>query len=126
MGIVKDWTRKDLAIYCISTKSNINKSNNDRIAIKRTSLGAANKKVLSTLCKTKISKVDEIVEHSCEVECDKRVQDFPEVPEGIANIDVSEENCRNPALCAEYTPFLYSYLRQMEHKLAIRKDFMQG
>lgn len=104
----------------------INNCNNDRIAIKRTSLGAANKKVLSTFCKTNISKVDEIVEHSSEVECDKRVQDFPEVPEGIANIDVSEENCRNPALCAEYTPFLYSYLRQMEHKLAIRKDFMQG
>jgi len=25
MGIVKDWTRKDLAIYCILTKSKINK-----------------------------------------------------------------------------------------------------
>ncbi len=30
---------------------------------------------------------------------------------GIPNIDDTEEVSKNPQLCAEYTPYLYSYLR---------------
>jgi len=82
------------------------------------------KKVLSTFCKPQDNK--SVEDGRSEVDCKKRVQDYPEIPEGIRNIDETDEKYRNPALCAEYTPFLYSYLRHMEQKLAIRKDFMQG
>jgi len=111
----------------LRTNLNVNSGSNDKIVIKRTNIGTANycnKKVLSTFCKPQDDKNRK--DMSSEVDCNKRVQDYPEIPEGIRNIDETDEKYRNPALCAEYTPFLYSYLRQMEQKLAIRKDFMQG
>eukprot|EP00088_Acartia_fossae_P021780 TRINITY_DN2311_c0_g1_i1.p1 TRINITY_DN2311_c0_g1~~TRINITY_DN2311_c0_g1_i1.p1 ORF type:complete len:364 (-),score=66.05 TRINITY_DN2311_c0_g1_i1:175-1266(-) len=59
-------------------------------------------------------------------EADRRVQDLPVVPQGVRNIDDTEEGRHNPQLCAEYVPFLYSYLRQLEDKQCIKKDFLKG
>ena len=42
--------------------------------------------------------------------------------EGVADIEREEEN---PQLCAEYTPFIYLYLRQQEQEQFIRKDFLK-
>jgi len=110
----------------LRTNQNVNNNFNDKIAIKRTNGTAnyCNKKVLSTFCKPQDHK--SVEDGRSELDCEKRVQDYPEIPEGIRNIDETDEKYRNAALCAEYTPFLYSYLRHMEQKLAIRKDFMQG
>jgi len=52
-----------------------------------------------------------------------RVQDFPVLPPGVLNIDTDDEN---PQLCTEYAPFMYTYLRQLEQKQPIRKDFLRG
>jgi len=110
----------------LRTNQTVNNNFNDKIAIKRTNGTAnyCNKKVLSTFCKPQ--DVKSVEYGRSELDCEKRVQDYPEIPEGIRNIDETDEKYRNAALCAEYTPFLYSYLRHMEQKLAIRKDFMQG
>merc|ERR1711931_570148 len=47
-------------------------------------------------------------------------------PEGVLDIDGVEEDQMNPQLCVEYAPAIYSYLREVEEGLAIRKDFLQG
>merc|ERR1711970_1555801 len=123
MGLIEHLLKMALSLR---TNQNVNNYFNDKIAIKRTNGTAnyCNKKVLSTFCKPQDNK--SVEDGRSEVDCKKRVQDYPEIPEGIRNIDETDEKYRNPALCAEYTPFLYSYLRHMEQKLAIRKDFMQG
>ena len=55
------------------------------------------------------------------------VQDAPPAfPEGVVDIDGVEEDLMNPQLCVEYAPAIYSYLREVEEGLAIRKDFLQG
>ncbi len=43
--------------------------------------------------------------------------------QGIADID--QQDSDNPQLCAEYAPFMYGYLRQLERQLAIRQDFLK-
>jgi len=55
---------------------------------------------------------------------DRRVQPFPAIPPGVPNID--DETEENPQLCAEYAPFMYSYLRQLETEQYIRKDFLKN
>jgi len=42
---------------------------------------------------------------------------------GIADIDLQDSD--NPQLCAEYAPFMYGYLRQLERQLAIKQDFLK-
>ena len=42
---------------------------------------------------------------------------------GLRDIDVEEED--NPALCYEYAPLIYKYLRQVEREQVIRKDFLK-
>merc|ERR1711970_369790 len=123
MGLIEHLLKMALSLR---TDQNVNSFSKDKIAIKRINGTAnyCNKKVLSTFCKPQDNK--SVEDGRSEVDCKKRVQDYPEIPEGIRNIDETDEKYRNPALCAEYTPFLYSYLRHMEQKLAIRKDFMQG
>lgn len=64
-----------------------------------------------------------LVEERCETGED-RVQQLPAIPTGIRDID--QQDSDNPQLCAEYAPFMYAYLRQLENKLAIRKDFLKG
>jgi len=56
----------------------------------------------------------------------KRIQDLPLPPPGVPNIDATEEVTKNPQLCAEYAPYLYSYLRSLEAQQSIRKDFLHG
>jgi len=53
----------------------------------------------------------------------KRVQDFPVLPPGVANIDDGDDN---PQLCVEYAPFMYAYLRQLEQQQPVRKDFLKN
>ena len=48
------------------------------------------------------------------------------LPEGVLDIDGVEEDQMNPQLCVEYAPAIYSYLREVEEGLSIRKDFLQG
>jgi len=48
------------------------------------------------------------------------------IPEGVLDIDGVEEDQMNPQLCVEYAPAIYSYLREVEAGLSIRKDFLQG
>jgi len=55
---------------------------------------------------------------------ERRVQPLPQVPAGLRDIDVEEED--NPALCYEYAPLIYKYLRQVEREQVIRKDFLKG
>jgi len=55
---------------------------------------------------------------------DYRVQPLPVIPTGIADIDLQDSD--NPQLCAEYAPFMYGYLRQLERQLAIKQDFLKG
>jgi len=55
---------------------------------------------------------------------EKRVQDFPLLPPGVPNIDKEDEN--QPQLCAEYVPFTYSYLRQLEQEQPIKKEFLKN
>jgi hypothetical protein len=43
--------------------------------------------------------------------------------QGIADID--QQDSDNPQLCAEYAPFMYGYLRQLERQLAIKQDFFK-
>ena len=43
--------------------------------------------------------------------------------QGIADID--QQDSDNPQLCAEYAPFMYGYLRQLERQLAIKQDFLK-
>jgi len=50
------------------------------------------------------------------------VQDIPQPPPGVHNID----NEVNPQLCSEYAPLLYYYLRELEAKQPIRKDFLKN
>ena len=47
-------------------------------------------------------------------------------PEGVLDIDGLEEDQLNPQLCAEYAPAIYSYLREVEEGLSIRKNHLQG
>jgi len=47
-------------------------------------------------------------------------------PDGVLDIDGVEEDQMNPQLCVEYAPAIYSYLREVEEGLSIRKDFLQG
>jgi len=51
---------------------------------------------------------------------------LPLPPPGVPNIDGTEEVTKNPQLCAEYAPYLYSYLRSLEVQQSIRKDFLHG
>jgi len=47
-------------------------------------------------------------------------------PEGVLDIDGLEEDQLNPQLCVEYAPAIYSYLREVEEGLSIRKNHLQG
>lgn len=72
------------------------------------------------------SQVDKLESFRKTEIADIRVQELPQPPEGVSNIDDTEEVTKNPQLCAEYAPYLYSYLRQLESQLFIRKDFLHG
>jgi len=71
-------------------------------------------------------KLCESVSETKNEDCDIRVQELPQPPPGVPNIDDTEEVTKNPQLCAEYAPYLYSYLRQLEGQFQIRKNFLQG
>ena len=67
-------------------------------------------------------QVDDSME---EEEGDEEVWKIRLVPDGVVDIDAMEDQ-NNPQLCVEYAPAIYSYLREVEEGLAIRKDFLQG
>lgn len=58
------------------------------------------------------------------VVCERRVQPMPKIPEGVPDID--EEEGSNPQLCSEYSPYMYAYLKQLEAKFPIKKDFLKS
>jgi len=91
--------------------------NNGRRPVKKEPAVKGSDKV-ETNCKR--DKVDEEVQIAPVIT--RRVQDFPVLPPGVADIEREEEN---PQLCAEYTPFIYLYLRQQEQEQFIRKDFLK-
>eukprot|EP00088_Acartia_fossae_P026546 TRINITY_DN2736_c0_g1_i5.p1 TRINITY_DN2736_c0_g1~~TRINITY_DN2736_c0_g1_i5.p1 ORF type:complete len:365 (-),score=46.79 TRINITY_DN2736_c0_g1_i5:497-1591(-) len=79
------------------------------------------------LQKTSTDKAAEksLTEASSPKTVEKRVQDLPVVPPGVTDIDAGEA-ADVPELCAEYTALTYSYLRHLETKYAIRKDFLKN
>eukprot|EP00088_Acartia_fossae_P023791 TRINITY_DN247_c0_g1_i4.p1 TRINITY_DN247_c0_g1~~TRINITY_DN247_c0_g1_i4.p1 ORF type:complete len:362 (-),score=63.11 TRINITY_DN247_c0_g1_i4:132-1217(-) len=96
----------------------------NRVNVKRNSepqKATVGKSVSSVKSKQKV-----LLQKRLEQKCEKRVQDLPVVPEGIVNIDATDEVKGNPQTCSEYTPYLYSYLREVEAKCSIRKDFLHG
>merc|ERR1712059_130774 len=48
----------------------------------------------------------------------------PALPEGVADIDARD--VENPQMCSEYAPEMYTYLRQLEKGLVIKKNFLMG
>jgi len=61
-----------------------------------------------------------------EMEPEQKIISAIAFPDGVLDIDGVEEDQMNPQLCVEYAPAIYSYLREVEEGLAIRKDFLQG
>ena len=60
------------------------------------------------------------------MEEDQEMQEEVRVfPPGVLDIDALEDQ-NNPQLCVEYAPSIYTYLRQVEDGLSIRKDFLSG
>jgi len=60
------------------------------------------------------------------MEEDQEMQEEGRVfPPGVLDIDALEDQ-NNPQLCVEYAPSIYTYLRQVEDGLSIRKDFLSG
>jgi len=60
------------------------------------------------------------------MEEDQEMQEEERVfPPGVLDIDALEDQ-NNPQLCVEYAPSIYTYLRQVEDGLSIRKDFLSG
>jgi len=46
------------------------------------------------------------------------------VPDGVTDIDT--EDASNPQLCTVYAQEIYTYLRQLEKRGAVRSDFLSG
>merc|ERR1719244_1282889 len=57
---------------------------------------------------------------------EEKVETLPVFPEGVLDIDGVEEDQMNPQLCVEYAPAIYSYPREVEEGLSIRKEFLKG
>ena len=87
------------------------------------------KKLVSVLQKkASVREIPELKVSGIEImDTDTEVEEVSSgFPEGVLDIDGLEEDQLNPQLCVEYAPAIYSYLREVEEGLSIRKDFLQG
>merc|ERR1712055_502828 len=101
-------------------KSNVvgNLRSGQKKASRQTKVGV--KRTVKVVVMDEEEKVEEVpmeVEHSDVVVSSR-------IPEGVTDIDA--EDSSNPQLCTEYAQDIYAYLRQLEMRGAVRRDFLSG